>query len=106
MRQKIINVLNILFQINITVFVISAPFSKIAVKIALIGSVFFWTLINILECGSSFYKNLLPRAQVNKQILLFFLVLTMSTIFSLDAYYSHGVLLERYLGYILFFLIG
>ncbi|MBU0633725.1 MAG: O-antigen ligase family protein [Candidatus Omnitrophica bacterium] len=65
-----------------------------------------WLIINALEFHLSFYKHLITKTAVNKHLLLFFLALGLSTVYGFDPYISHGVLFERYLGYILFFCLG
>ncbi len=106
MKQKIVNFLKNLLLASLIVFIILAPFSKKAVKICFIIAFVLWVIINILEFNLSFYKHLIAKTSVNKQLLFFFIALTLSTLFSLDPYLSHGILLERCLGYILFFCLG
>jgi len=106
MKQKIINFLKNLLLISLIVFIILAPFSKKAVKISFIVAFLLWVIINLLEFKLSFYKHLIAKTPINIQLLLFLFALSLSTLFSLDPYYSHGVFFERYLGYILFFCLG
>ncbi|MCG2712094.1 MAG: O-antigen ligase family protein [Candidatus Omnitrophica bacterium] len=106
MKQKIIYFLKNTLLINIAIFIILAPFSKKAVKISLLIALVLWILITIAEFGSNFYRHLIVKTPINKQLMFFAFALLLSTVFSVDPYYSHAVLLERYLGYILFFFLG
>ena len=106
MKEKIIYWLKNALLLNISIFLILAPFSKKGVKIRLLIALALWILITIAEFGSHFYKHLIAKTPVNKPLLFFWIALLLSTIFSIDPYYSHAVLLERYLGYILFFFLG
>lgn len=105
-KQKIIMCLNNLLILFVTFFIIFSPFSKKIVKISFFVAIFCWLLINIIRLMSSFYKQLIVKSPVNKQMLLFCLVIILSTIFSVDPYYSDDILLERFLGYFLFFCLG
>ncbi|MFH1062534.1 MAG: O-antigen ligase family protein [Candidatus Omnitrophota bacterium] len=106
MKEKIIHFLKNTLLANIAIFIILAPFSKKAIKISLLIALFLWIAITIAEFGSNFYKHLITRIPIAIPLELFWIALLLSTVFSLDPYYSHAVLLERYLGYILFFLLG
>jgi len=106
MKQKIINFINSLLLVNLIVFITLAPFSKKAVKISFIFAFLLWIIINVLEFKLSFYKHLIAKTPINIQLLFFLFALSLSTLFSLDPYYSHAVFFERYLGYILFFCLG
>ena len=106
MKQKIIYFLKNTLLINMTVFLILAPFSKKLVKISLLVALGFWLLLVIVEFGSNFHRHLIVKISIKKPLIFFGLAIFLSTIFSLEPYYSHAVLLERFLGYILFFFIG
>ena len=106
MKEKTIYFLKNALLINISFFLILAPFSKKAVKIPLLIALVLWIFITIAEFGSHFYRHLTAKIPIAKPLMFFGAALLLSTIFSLDPYYSHGVLLERYLGYFLFFCLG
>lgn len=105
-NEKIINFLKNTLLANIVIFIMFAPFSKKAIKISLLIALFLLIAIKIAEFGSDFFKHLITKIPIAIQLEFFWVALLISTIFSLDPNYSQSVLLERYLGYILFFLLG
>ena len=106
MKEKIIYWLKNALLLNILIFLILAPYSKQAIKASLVIALLLWLIIAILEFRSELHKKLIAKTPVAKQLVFFGFALLLSTIFSVDPYYSHAVLLERFLGYIVFFCFG
>jgi len=105
-KTKVAAILENAILIDLSVFIIFAPFSKHAVKTAFWIAVVLWVLISIVKFGAKFCKHLIPATPLNKALLFFFSALIVSTVFSKDFGHSQSVFFERYLVYLIFFLIG
>ncbi len=95
-----------LYLFGFSIFLILAPYSKQTVKTVFVFSITVFFLNKIFQFGKNFYLQLLPKTAVNPVLVYFTFFVIASTLFSLDIYYSQSVLFERYIGYLLFFLLG
>ncbi|MBU1086398.1 MAG: O-antigen ligase family protein [Candidatus Omnitrophica bacterium] len=105
-NQKIIKLLNNLLVLSLTIFIVFSPYSKKIVKICFFAAIILAILINILKLKTGVDKRLFINSPLNKEIIFFIIALVLATIFSLDPYYSQGILLERFLPYFIFFSLG
>jgi len=104
--QKIIRCLENILLTNFSLFIIFVFYSRFVAKFCFAAGVFLWFVISILKFRLKFYKHLIPKTLVNKPLLFFSLAVIASIVFSLNLYHSQSIFFERYIWYILFFLVG
>ncbi len=95
-----------LYLLGFSIFLILAPYSKQTVKTVFVFSITVFFFNKIFQFGKKFHLQLLPKTVINPVLVYFAFFVIASTLFSLDIYYSQSVLFERYIGYLLFFLLG
>lgn len=106
---KLINIFNWLLIANFSLFAVGFPYSKQIAKVCFWVGLFLWGVINIcsyFEKMKAINKSKIFNNPVNIFVGCFLVCAILSTIFSLNFYHSQRVLFERYIPYILLFMIG
>ncbi|MCU0666027.1 MAG: O-antigen ligase family protein [Candidatus Omnitrophica bacterium] len=105
-QQKLINFADRFLLVALCLFLVLAPFLKIAVKVILGLSVAVLFVASFLKYKYAYNKGLLHVSPVLKAILIFLGAAILSTLFSALPKHSYGILMDRYIPYVLFFILG
>lgn len=105
-REKIAFFLEKTLLLDLAVFLILAPYSKVGIKVCFGIAMVLWLTVNIFRHRKHFYRGFLAPNPLNRPILLFLGAVILSTLFSISLYHSQGFLFDRYIFYFLFFLLG
>ena len=106
MREKILRFFEYLILVDLSLFIILAPYSSLYSKIFIYSSAFLWILFCLGKGPLGFFREVFAPNIVNKVYRLFFLVILIATRFSLHHYHSQGIFFSRYLGFTLAFILG
>jgi len=90
----------------ISLFMFVVLYSKKFVKICFVLLLISCIILAILKYKKTFYKHLAPKNKLYVCLGLFFISAILSAVFSINPYISQEILFQRYLIYILFFIIG
>lgn len=108
--KKIIQWLEGLLLVLLCIFIILTPFFKIAVKIILGMSVFVTILIIFLryrfQRENFSFKEIFLKNPLTLPILLFLGAAILSTLFSINPAHGQRIVFERYIPFLLFFMLG
>lgn len=105
--SKFHEIYNQVLLLSLCAFVISCPFTKRISKVILIFSLSLYLCAGILSIRNIFkfrFADLWARSYM--PMLIFFIAAIISTLFSLDPYYSQKFIFNRYLFYLVIFFMG
>ncbi len=116
-EQRIIRPLECLFMFVMAAYILFSPFSKVFTKLIFNVSLIFWLLLNLtrLKFGRNeprfgFLKSLTNKIILfiyfNRFVFIFFAIVALSVVLSMNIYHSQKIFFSRYIPYLLFFILG
>lgn len=98
--------LEYLIVIVFSIFIIFAPFTSKIVKPCFFVMTIAWIISRILNFRGNFFQHLIPVNFLSTSLSFFFIACTLSVVFSINPIRSQGIFFDRYLTYLLFFIIA
>ncbi len=104
--ERIINLTNSVYLSSLSVLIFLCAYDRRYIKMIFFVSILCFIFNKFHSSGRQFIKNILINNLQNKAIVLFFIILVFSIIFSGNPYHSQKIFFARYFFYLMFFILG